>query len=94
MNILMRQRKKYGWPVIGNLPITGATGPSKFQNYDTERTYRECYHKASGSVHLDLFLGYCEKPGKSNQQGSTQAALVVHRGNGSNIIYRQLYLYL
>lgn len=30
MNILMRQRKKYGWQVIGNLPITGATGPSKF----------------------------------------------------------------
>lgn len=27
----MRQRKKYGWPVIGNLPITGATGPSKFR---------------------------------------------------------------
>lgn len=24
------QRKKYGWPVIGNLPITGATEPSKF----------------------------------------------------------------
>lgn len=22
--------KKYGWPVIGNLPITGATEPSKF----------------------------------------------------------------
>ena len=39
MSILMRQRKKYGWPVIGNLPITGATEPSKFQNYDTERTY-------------------------------------------------------
>lgn len=31
MNILMRQRKKYGWPVIGNLPITGATEPSKFR---------------------------------------------------------------
>lgn len=27
----MRQRKKYGWPVIGNLPITGATEPSKFR---------------------------------------------------------------
>ena len=24
----MRQRKKYGWPVIGNLPITGATEPN------------------------------------------------------------------
>lgn len=30
MNILMRQGKKYGWLVIGNLPITGATEPSKF----------------------------------------------------------------
>lgn len=27
----MRQRKKYGWLVIGNLPITGATEPSKFR---------------------------------------------------------------
>ena len=24
------QRKKYGWLVIGNLPITGVTEPSKF----------------------------------------------------------------
>ena len=31
MSILMQQRKKYGWPVIGNLPITGATEPSKFR---------------------------------------------------------------
>lgn len=27
----MQQRKKYGWLVIGNLPITGATEPSKFR---------------------------------------------------------------
>ena len=31
MSTLMRQRKKYGWPVIGNLQITGATEPSKFR---------------------------------------------------------------
>lgn len=31
MSILMQQRKKYGWPAIGNLPITGATEPSKFR---------------------------------------------------------------
>lgn len=29
-SILMRQRKKYGWMVIGNLPITGATELSEF----------------------------------------------------------------
>ena len=27
----MRQRKKYGWPVIGNLQITGATEPNNFR---------------------------------------------------------------
>lgn len=31
MSILTHPRKKYGWPVIGNLPITGATEPSKFR---------------------------------------------------------------
>ena len=31
MSILMRQRKKYGWLVIGNLPITGATEQSNFR---------------------------------------------------------------
>lgn len=31
MSILMQQRKKYGWLVIGNLPITGVTEPSKFR---------------------------------------------------------------
>ena len=35
-----------------------------------------------------LLLGYCEKSGKSNQQGSIQTTLVVHRDNGSNIIHR------
>ena len=84
----MRQGKKYGWLVIGNLPITGATEPSKFYNYDTERTYRERNHKTSGSVHRCLFLGYHKKPRKSNQQGGTQAAMVVHRVNDSNIVHR------
>lgn len=37
MSILMRQRKKYGWPVIGNLPITGATKPSKFFRIMTQK---------------------------------------------------------
>lgn len=27
----MQQRKKYGWQVIGNLPITGVIEPSKFR---------------------------------------------------------------
>lgn len=31
MSTLMRQRKKYGWLVIGNLPITGATKPNNFR---------------------------------------------------------------
>lgn len=31
MSTLMRQRKKYGWLVIGNQLITGATEPSKFR---------------------------------------------------------------
>lgn len=31
MSILMQQRKKYGWPAIGNLPITGATEPNNLR---------------------------------------------------------------
>lgn len=31
MSTLMRQRKKYGWLVIGNQLITGETEPSKFR---------------------------------------------------------------
>ena len=27
----MQQRKKYGWPAIGNLPITGATEPNNLR---------------------------------------------------------------
>ena len=65
----------------------GATEPSKIYNYDTERTYRERNHKTSGSVHRYLFLGYPKKYRKNNQQGSSQAAMVVHRDNGSNIIH-------
>ncbi len=43
--------------------------------------------KTGGSVYWCLFLGYPKKYRKSNQQGSSQAALVVHRDNGSNIIH-------
>ena len=31
MSTLMRQRKKYGWLVIGNLPITGVTEPNNLR---------------------------------------------------------------
>ena len=44
MNILMRQRKKYGWPVIGNLPITGATEPSKFRIMAERKVKPEIMH--------------------------------------------------
>ena len=31
-------KKENGWLVIGNLPITGATEPSKFQNYGRKKS--------------------------------------------------------
>ena len=43
----MRQRKKYGWPVIGNLPITGAV----IEKVSTEKeiqkfTFNQCYNRS------------------------------------------------